>query len=606
MASISYRVNGQALSARTDNPSFVLTDGDGGYLSLGNPNSMNYDGFFVRLGGARYKTLANVTPITPAGEYAQTTELIVDRHITRIAQAHRQSIALHDDGVVMDCDGAFLVTLDCKRLYDESDHERWYTVERSETRQTQDAAQASIVTFDIDYEKRDAGYHVFVCVMTSMHAAGLETWRSVRYAYDERRGTGSTPWVFDLARVAGHGRVVVAAADSQQAARLRAQRLFAMPVEMPNIDVALPTYAQLAWRSLASLRTKTGVMAGLPWFFHEWSRDELTACGGLLAARQYDGVIRMLDKWYDAVRPDGALPAIWPDEGLPSTDAPGWLGKRTRDLLVRLNREGRVGSLTLERLARWRDASGKLIDATATRIRDGLVWTAANTTWMDTSKDDDGRAGARIEIQALFLALCDAHAHLCTLLRTKVDDDRARLARECSRAVHERLVHDEMLIDGLRSDGTQDLTARPNIFLAHYIAPNLFSNDEWRGFFSRTLPLLWLPWGGLASVEVGSRTFRPMYTGEDVASYHRGDSWYFVNNIAAIALHRVDPDAFAVPARALVSASLHDQLFLGYAGHCSEVSSATQQEACGCHAQAWSASTLLEALLEHDGWTQGF
>jgi glycogen debranching enzyme len=50
-------------------------------------------------------------------------------------------------------------------------------------------------------------------------------------------------------------------------------------------------------------------------------------------------------------------------------------------------------------------------------------------------------------------------------------------------------------------------------------------------------------------------------------------------------------------AKAILRASMHDLLSLGVAGHASEISSARVQESAGCYAQAWSASTLLEASL---------
>jgi glycogen debranching enzyme len=154
------------------------------------------------------------------------------------------------------------------------------------------------------------------------------------------------------------------------------------------------------------------------------------------------------------------------------------------------------------------------------------------------------------------------------------------------------------LLDGLHPDGTPDMTVRPNLFLAWYAAPKLFGDEEWRSFFHAALPRLWLEWGGLASVAKDDPRYRARYTGENVASYHRGDSWYYINNLAAIAMRKVDPVGFKVPIAKIRAASMHDLLSMGFCGHVSEISSAASQEAAGCWSQAWSASTLLELLLD--------
>jgi len=96
---------------------------------------------------------------------------------------------------------------------------------------------------------------------------------------------------------------------------------------------------------------------------------------------------------------------MYPDEGLASADAPGWLAKRTIDILKTPALE-----TMREHLPRWRDALHTMI--ARLRVHNNLVWNDENETWMDTAWNDDGRAGARIEIQALAISMCDAHALL--------------------------------------------------------------------------------------------------------------------------------------------------------------------------------------------------
>ena len=90
--------------------------------------------------------------------------------------------------------------------------------------------------------------------------------------------------------------------------------------------------------------------------------------------------------------------------------------------------------------------------------------------------------------------------------------------------------------------------------------------------------------------------YREYYTGENNESYHRGDSWYWINHIAAIAMHQVDSKYYRKTVTDVILASTKDLLQLGSLGYVSEVSSAARQEAAGCFAQLWSVATYLELV----------
>jgi hypothetical protein len=591
MIDVVYVANGQRIRAQSQNPHFLLT-APGASFSSGHPSHSNYDGLFVDIAG-RFKVISSLSPIQAQFRHLELSETSAECSF----DGATQRFSLFAEGLRAECNGELALDLDCKRLYDESDAGRIYRISAD-----QDGA---VAVANICYTKYSDGslqhkeYELFACIATTMRLERLDEWKQQEYAYDAWRGTKSTPWVYRAFKLSGAGIVTVAAAANALDARKQALGLLVKKTQRTDAP-SLPSMQQIVWRSLASLKEATGIMAGLPWFFQQWSRDELIACGGLLAAKRYGDVMRILDKWYSAVRDDGTLPAIYPGQGLASSDAPGWLGKRTRDLLMRLSEENLLHELPAEMIIRWRECTGIMLDSSMSRIKDGLIWNAANTTWMDTQYDDDGRAGARIEIQALHLVLYDAHAHLCTLTKIPVQKSRSETAQAMIDAVHTRLVAGSVLLDGLHSDGSQDLEMRPNIFIAWYAAPKLFKDEEWAGFFRQALPDLWLEWGGLSSLGKKSKNYQPRYTGEDIRSYHRGDSWYFVNNIAAIALQSVDPRGFRNEVRELLSASLRDLLSQGYCGHCSELAEASTQRPAGCHAQAWSASTLLEALQHID------
>ena len=88
--------------------------------------------------------------------------------------------------------------------------------------------------------------------------------------------------------------------------------------------------------------------------------------------------------------------------------------------------------------------------------------------------------------------------------------------------------------------------------------------------------------------------FRAKHTGDD--SYHNGDSWYFVNNIAAMVLARLDRGRYKKYIDKILKASTDEILWNGVIGHAAEISSACEQRSEGCLMQAWSAATYIELV----------
>ena len=71
---------------------------------------------------------------------------------------------------------------------------------------------------------------------------------------------------------------------------------------------------------------------------------------------------------------------------------------------------------------------------------------------------------------------------------------------------------------------------------------------------------------------------------------------YFVNNLAAVVLQRVDEYGYKETINKIKFSSAKDILELGICGHPSEVSSAAVQSGEASLVQAWSASTYLELI----------
>jgi len=212
---------------------------------------------------------------------------------------------------------------------------------------------------------------------------------------------------------------------------------------------------------------------------------------------------------------------------------------------------------------------------------DSLITNKKDETWMDTDMDNqDPRDGARIEVQALHLNMLRLMSELSNEKKYKNRENKMK------KAVIERFWNGETLADG---DG--DFTARPNVFIAHYVYPDLLSRPEWQTCFENILKKLWLDWGGLASIDPKHRLFVPDYTGIDNKSYHRGDSWFWINNLAALCMFRNNPIYFEEKILKIIESSTKELLWHGAVGHAAEISSASHLSSKGCFAQAWSAAS---------------
>jgi glycogen debranching enzyme len=208
-------------------------------------------------------------------------------------------------------------------------------------------------------------------------------------------------------------------------------------------------------------------------------------------------------------------------------------------------------------------------------------------TWMDTLFNGDGRKGVRIEIQALRIGM---YRFMHTLTKSKVYKD---MADKLIAKTKEQFWNGTFLKDGI-----EDGRARPNVFIAAYLCPELLSKAEWVKCFESILPRLWLEWGGLATLDKNEPGFHPDNTGEDSSSYHHGDSWFWLNNLAALVLYRTDKKKFKRYIDKILGASCDDILFRGFIGCHSEISSASEKKALGCWSQAWSNAMFVELVEE--------
>ena len=332
-------------------------------------------------------------------------------------------------------------------------------------------------------------------------------------------------------------------------------------------------------RLLVHGKDSSFLMAGLPWFFTAWPRDSLI-CIKTLSLLHPKASRKILMDYALALGPDGRVANV-KGSALGSADSAGWLFARVDEL----QNETRMDPKALRNPSTL--AAEGLLGSLST---DGFLENKSLETWMDTSYEDDGRFGKRIEIQALSLRLLRAASRF-----TKNGKYELREKSYLER-VKKSFFNGKSLADGLN-----DPTIRPNLFIAAYLYPDLLSPKEWEACFDFALPKLWLSWGGLSTINTKHPLFQKEHTGEDNRSYHRGDSWYYLNCMAAISLLRVNPKKYRKYADKILCASVQEILWQGAIGHHAELSSASSLKSQGCLSQAWSAAMFAELVLEISG-----
>jgi len=332
-----------------------------------------------------------------------------------------------------------------------------------------------------------------------------------------------------------------------------------------------------------------GLRAGLPWFFQFWSRDEAISIRTLLKTDGKAGIdiIKLL---MGSQENDGRIPNVRNKELFfsESADSVGWLALCLNDLVDQ--KSVSVASLNI----------GSWIDGAIDKIlkyhtnQDGLVINSSLETWMDTEYKNDNRGGACIEVQALMLQMYS--------LAYKIThrEKYLSLEKELLRQVRKFFWTGEYLKDNIEND-----IIRPNIFLAYYVYPRILNTKQWIKCFNYHLERLWLNWGGLSSIDKNHSLFCLNHTGQFPVSYHRGDSWFWINNIAAICMQDLNQNTFSDKIKKIKRASTEDFLWHRALGHSSELSSAGDFQPNGSISQAWSVATYIELLNKLTGGEVG-
>ena len=508
---------------------FFLQNNKVGYFSQSKDNFTHYQGLCLFEDFELYKYVDNIDsyPKKNLFSFKKSNELIYEKK------------------------GEITIDLDVRKIHDFDDKGRIYDFNLQNN-----ALQITYTKYEDDQLKKISYKKTFnIKNVSSFNQIG---WIKKNYSYDFERKTQSTFWVLRIKIVAN-------------------QPIFTFNMSSQKVSLGR-SYKDKLFFQLKNLTYKNQILAGLPWFYQIWARDELIAITPYILRKEKQIVKNILLRQLERFE-NGLLKNRYPESVLGSIDAAGWF-------YFRLNQS--KDFFTKKELSDIYPRLHKNIKLLIkNRMSEGLILNHPKETWMDTGKGYDERKGFRVEIQALFLTSLKCLNEIAKSIEEKPPFEELEI--ETKEKVKQVLFTD-VLNDGF--DAGLDTTTRPNVFIAHYVYPQLLSDYEWKITFKKVLNECWLDWGGLSSISNKSDLFQPVHTGINNKSYHRGDSWFWINNLAAISLKKLGFKEW----KKIKSASLYELNNLGWKGTCAEISDAQKLASKGSLCQAWSISSLYELL----------
>ncbi len=503
------------------------------------------------------------------------------------------------------------IDLDCHKLNDFDEWGRDYQVELVDNK--------LIVKYTKKKDDKKEYTLYFGLLIDNLKFDLIKDFIEKEYQYSKERNSGFQRYVYRLLKVTNtsFSRLVCGAGFSQKEVidqidllKDHEEELIKFTNEMfkdiipkfnfefplnQSVDVAYKLSAQAMYKFLnkdLESHVKNGCFAGYPWFAQVWSRDDLIATRGLIELNE-DQIVR--DKFFSYFNlideETGLLPILSTKGSFSSPDSCFWLARRVEDFIYSLDERNLLDkyltsgelkiiykklNLIFNRVIKnnW-DSQKELI-----KVKDG-------DSWMDTIP-----LTYPLDIQVQFIAFVSTLADLSAILHESEDTKRfLDLEDSLKHRIRSSYFRDGKLYNEISNE---DVTS--NVFLAYYLYPNLFLREDWELIFDKTLREIRTHWGGVSTLSRKHPDFKDEYSGENNISYHRGDSWFWINNIVAIVLNDINEKKYRRDISKIVQSSTQDILKMGTLGFGSEISSAKNQLAQGAQAQLWSSSTYIEMV----------
>ncbi len=594
MVNVSHCLNNFEIKNKADDEiRFILTNKKGGYFCVSNKGKSRYDGMFF-FKDDMYKIIERIIPInTGKIKEIKNNFYEVERKsdvVENFFMPHGYDSLVYETSEPVTAE----IVLDFKKSYDQREWGRIYKVSQEKEVVVVEFVKKTDSREDSSDEKEE--YRLYLAARINGEFKIREEWKKVHYDFDEKRNSFPFERYGFLPFAVRATRAVFSVSENKKDAIKQADFIFRnteklrkkqanyyeklLNKKIPNDKEKKIAYLS-ALSSLDSLKVENkGIFAGLPWFFQFWARDEAISMTPLIKQNDIKTALNTIFRHLDYIQSDGGISIKNDNSGLESADALGWISKRTELLIEILNKKitTRMYSRNIQSVI-----ERSINEVITNRIDGKLVFNKENETWMDSLKRD----GFRIEIQAMQLYMYNL------MYRLTKNSVYIKLEKELKDEVLKKFWNNNFL-----KDGADDFEVRPNIFIAYYFYPQLLNKNQWMKCFDNAIKSLWNQWGGFSTVDKESDFFIEEHTGEKNESYHNGDSWFWINNLAALCLYRLDKKRYKKEIDKILQASTKEILWKGAISHHAELSSSKELRSEGCLAQAWSSAMYIELINE--------
>jgi hypothetical protein len=570
-----------------DDGSFMLTNKIGGYCYLSSKPISRYQGVFFNDNFKIYKIIDNINLVNKVGiTEIRNNFFDVERKRKNIIERFFMPYNYNTLVYELDKENEIEVILDVRESYKSPEFGRFYDIFKENNK--------IIIKYTQENE-----FECYLVINNVVEWKKTGRWFKQYYELDKKRNSFPyEKYVFSALKVKTKKLIFSFSFNKEKAIKendfilgnIEKLKIEQKKRVMNLINTSLKTTQKIknkeiriayicALNSLYNLVVRInnidGIYAGLPWFFQFWIRDELISLKALMLMREFSIVKELLYKQIRSIENNGEFLNKYQEGDEVAADTIGLLFKRINDF---------KGKLPKKKLGIIKQKLNEFVDILVKKYTiDSFAINNSKATWMDSLE----RKGIRIEIQALRLSI---YRIMYNLTKHKV---YKYLEMRLRKRVREELWNGKILVDGVG-----DYTIRPNLFIASYVYPQLLTKREWITCFYNVLPKLWCKWGGIATIDKNTPLFCLEYSGENPKSYHNGDSWFWLNNLTALILYRIDKNKFRGYIKKILSASTKEILWRGAIGNHAELSSALQLESQGCLNQAWSSAMYIELISE--------
>ncbi len=606
--SLKFEINKKRLGKKIDlkDQSFIFTNKIGSYLylSLDGIIRSRYQGFYYCKSYEKtwelIKTIENIQLNSKPITQIINKFYLLERKRSNITESfflpHNFNTLVYE--VINSKNEDVILSFDVKKLFDNRNYGRFYNVYEKNgfliiefTKKTDQSE---------DQTSNEEEYKLFTVINTNMSYEKIDSWEEINYEIDRKRNSEPyQKYVYKPLKLKTNKNnflIITSSSNLKKAMSesiLIKKNLKSLKSKQKNyINNLLKTKLKIKNKEIyfaylssifnidsliMKIRNNLGIYAGIPWFTQFWARDEIISTKALMYINKKEEAKKILFNYVDHIGHKDFLPNKRPNATYKSADSIGWLFYRINDLTEFTNIKNDLVHIDNQ----LRNILKHII---TNRAIGDFIKNNEYETWMDSIT----REGIRIEIQALQLFMYN----FMKKIHPK-NKSYELLENDLKLQTNNKFWNGNYIKDGLN-----DNTIRNNIFMAYYIYPYLLNQESWLICFRNALIKLWNDWGGISSLDRTLPEFKDLYTGEDGKSYHNGDSWFYLNNIAAIVLNRLHRKEFKIYIQKILNASVKDILYKGAISHHSEVSSSKEQDSNGCLSQLWSTALFIELINE--------